>query len=161
VEEYDPATDTWTTKADMPTARFGLSTSVVNGKIYAFGGARNCVESAFSTVEEYDPATDTWTTKADMPTARLYLSTSAVNGKIYAIGGTGLACQGTGGPLWTVEEYDPATDTWATKAHMPTAKIAFSASAVDGKIYAIGGSFAGYPWVPAPTVEEYDTGFVP
>ena len=161
VEEYDPATDTWTTKADMPTARFGLSTSVVNGKIYAIGGARNCVEPAFLTVEEYDPATDTWATKADMPTARMYFSTCVVVGKIYAIGGTGLACRGTGGPLWTVEEYDPATDIWTTKAHMPTAKIAFSASAVDGKIYAIGGSVAGYPWAPAPTVEEYDTGFVP
>jgi RNA polymerase sigma factor (sigma-70 family) len=161
VEEYDPATDTWTRKADMTTARFGLSTSVVNGRIYAFGGARNCVTPAFLTVEEYDPATDTWRTKADIPTIRLYLSTSAVNGKIYAIGGTGLACQGKGGPLWTVEEYDPATDTWRTKTHMPMAKVAFSASAVDGKIYAIGGSLAGYPWAPAPTVEEYDTGFVP
>jgi hypothetical protein len=28
---------TWTQKADMPTPRWGLSTSVVNGKIYAFG----------------------------------------------------------------------------------------------------------------------------
>ena len=40
VEEYDPATDTWTKKADMPTGRFALSTSVVNGKIYAIGGNR-------------------------------------------------------------------------------------------------------------------------
>jgi hypothetical protein len=39
-------------------------------------------------------------------------------------------------------------------------KIGFSASAVDGKIYAFGGSFEGYPWDPVPTVEEYDTGFV-
>jgi hypothetical protein len=30
--------DTWTKKADMPTARWSLSTSVVNGKIYAIGG---------------------------------------------------------------------------------------------------------------------------
>jgi N-acetylneuraminic acid mutarotase len=158
VEEYNPATDTWTRKADMPTARFGLSTSVVNGRIYAIGGARTCHVPAFSIVEEYDPATDTWTRKAHMPTARLYFSTSAVDGMIYAIGGAG---QATWAPIWTVEEYDPATDTWTTKAHMPKGKIAFSASAVDGKIYAIGGSVIVYPWAPVPTVEEYDPGFAP
>jgi len=158
VEEYDPATDTWTAKADMPKARYGLSTSVVDGKIYAFGGARTCVTPAFSTVEEYDLAMDTWTTKADMPKARIYFSTSAVNGKIYAIGG---ARQATWLPLRTVHEYSPAADTWTTKADMPKGKVNFSTSAVDGKIYAIGGSFAAFPWAPVSTVEEYDTGFVP
>jgi N-acetylneuraminic acid mutarotase len=158
VEEYDPATDIWTAKAHMPKARYGLSTSVVDGKIYAFGGARTCGTPAFSTLEEYDPATDAWTAKADMPKARQYFSTSAVDGKIYAIGGAG---QATWTPFSTVEEYNPATDTWTTKADMPKGKLSFSTSAVDGKIYAIGGSFIAYPWAPVPTVEEYDTGFVP
>jgi N-acetylneuraminic acid mutarotase len=78
------AEGTWTRKADMPTARFGLSTSVVNEKIYAIGGA---LTQALPTVEEYEPAMDTWTRKADMPTARAFFSTSVVNGKIYAIAG--------------------------------------------------------------------------
>ena len=39
VEEYDPETDTWTRKADMPTPRNGCSAGVVNGKIYVIGGA--------------------------------------------------------------------------------------------------------------------------
>ncbi len=39
VEAYDPATDQWAKKANMPTARWYFSTSVVNGRIYAFGGA--------------------------------------------------------------------------------------------------------------------------
>ena len=30
--------DTWTRKADMPVAASGLSTSVVDGKIYVIGG---------------------------------------------------------------------------------------------------------------------------
>jgi N-acetylneuraminic acid mutarotase len=104
VEEYDPATDTWTPKADMPTARTYLSTSVVNGRVYAIGG-RTSNRNAFSTVEEYDPATDTWTPKAGMPTERLRMTTSVANGKIYAIGGSG----NRGGPdaIATVEEYDP------------------------------------------------------
>ena len=44
----------WTKKADMPTARDSLSTSVVDGKIYAIGGWTGNVHLA--TVEEYTPA---------------------------------------------------------------------------------------------------------
>ena len=71
-----------------------------------------------------------------MPTAREMLSSSVVNGKIYVIGGGK-----TGGTMAsTVEEYDPATDTWTKKADMPTARWRLSTRAVNGKIYAIGGA---------------------
>lgn len=107
VEEYDPATDKWTKKADMPTARRSLSTSVINGKIYAIGGIGGRLiggvneGSSLSTVEEYDPVSDKWTKKTDMPTARRRLSTSVMSGRIYAIGGRNNEV------LSTVEEYDP------------------------------------------------------
>jgi len=135
--------DPWTMKADMPTARMYLSTSVVNGKIYAIGGASRAQPAeVISTVEEYDPVTDDWTTKSFMPTPRWGFSTSTVDGKIYAIGG---AEGHAGSPSKTVEEYDPATDTWTTKSPMPTARWGLSTSVVNGKIYAIGGGIpAGY-----------------
>jgi RNA polymerase sigma factor (sigma-70 family) len=141
--------DTWTKKADMPTARAGLSTSVVSGKIYAIGGSIDG-NSAIAAVEEYDPAADKWTKKADMPTARAALCTSAVNGKIYAFGGGRF----WGDSLSTVEEYDPATNKWTRKADMPTARAWFSASTVNGKIYAIGGGWGGGGGLSA--AEEYD-----
>jgi len=149
VLEYDPATDTWINKADMPSASAFLSACAVNGKIYAIGGASPS-STALRTVEEYDPAMDTWTRKATMPTARACLSTSVVNGKIYAIGG------GWHNALSTVEEYDPATDTWTRKANMPTAGKLASTSAVNGKIYAIGGATGGFGPVSS-TVHEYDS----
>ncbi|TKJ33435.1 MAG: hypothetical protein CEE38_20760 [Planctomycetes bacterium B3_Pla] len=156
VEEYDPATDTWTQKAPMPTVRGFLATSVVNGKIYAFGGATAAGGTILSTVEEYDPTTDTWTTKASMPKARAtFSSTSAVNGIIYVIGG---ASGGSG--LSIVEAYDPATDTWTEKTPMPRARGFSATSAVNGKIYAIGGSL-GSPWHGISMVEEYEAIFIP
>ncbi len=87
VEEYDPLTDTWIKKKNMPTSRAMMSTAAVDGKIYVIGGY---LENQIPTqlVEEYDPKIDKWTGKADMPTARAVFSTSVVNGKIYAIGGT-------------------------------------------------------------------------
>lgn len=57
VEEYDPQTDKWTRKADMPTARSELSVSAVNGKIYAIGGWMPGWRGS-TVVEEYNPATD-------------------------------------------------------------------------------------------------------
>ena len=128
----------WTKKGDMPNPRYGLSSSVVNGKIYVIGGGGG----KGSTVEEYDPATDTWTTKARMPTGREWHSAGVVNGKIYVIGGSGSPS--------TVEEYDPAADTWTKKANKAIGRRWHSASVVNDKIYAIGGSGA------VSTVEEYD-----
>jgi len=152
VEEYDPATDTWTRKADMPTRRYFHSASVVNGKVYVIGGAV-AEKVTTQTVEEYDPATDTWTTKADMPTARCFFTASVVNDRIYAIGGQIFPGNFS---VSTVEEYDPATDTWTAKADMPTARSMLSTSAVDGRIYAMGGVQG---WIGGPgmsTVEAYD-----
>ena len=143
------AEGTWIRKADMPTARFGLSTSVVNAKIYAIGGV---LTQALPTVEEYDPATDTWTSRADMPTARAFFSASVVNEKIYAIGGI-LGPVGAG--LRRVEEYDPATDTWTRKADMPTGRLHLSTIAVNGRIYAMGGMVSDHG-AYLGTMEEYD-----
>ena len=102
VEEYDPITDTWVRKADMPTARVGLSAVVVNGKIYAIGGSNqlNNQLNILCTMEEYDPKTDKWTKKADMPDIRSVFGADAVNGRIYAIGGY------NGTWLSRVDEYD-------------------------------------------------------
>ena len=45
----------WTTKANMPTAREVLTSSVVNNKIYVIGGHNG--SSPLSKNEEYDPIT--------------------------------------------------------------------------------------------------------
>jgi N-acetylneuraminic acid mutarotase len=137
----------------MPTGRAFFATSVVNGKIYAIGGAPGD-NSETSTVEEYDPATDTWARKVDMQTARIHLSTSVVNGKIYAIGGWR---EPDNLPVSAVEEYDPLTDSWTQKTDMSQARFALSTSALDGKIYVIGGVIASNMGGPSvSTVEEYD-----
>ena len=148
----------WTTRADMPTPRWEHYTCVVDGKIYVIGGA-GPVYQALGTVEVYDPASDTWETKSPMPTARQGLSTSVVNGKIYAIGGaeSSSASYANTEKFSTVEEYDPATDTWTIKSPMPTARGWHSANLVDGKIYIIGGARAATPaGGHVVTVEVYD-----
>jgi N-acetylneuraminic acid mutarotase len=150
VEAYDPTTDTWTKKTDMPTPRTLMAVVTADGKIYVMGGDEQTDPLPF---EVYDPATDTWTRKADMPTARFALAADVVDGKIYVFGG---------GRRWAtvpplnvtpiVEVYDPATDTWTRASDMPRARFCHSASAVDGKIYIIGGED---PAVQTPSSEGF------
>ncbi len=148
----------WAKKAGMPIVRANHGAAAVNGKIYAIGGSTPILPGRHSTiVEEYDPVTDMWTSKSDMPTARMNLSSSTVNGKIYAIGGycwqEGANGKLEGVHLASVEEYDPATDTWTSKSDMPAARNGLFTTVLDGKIYAIGGIRNG---VVFPIVEVYD-----
>lgn len=133
---YDPAANTWTTKASMATARGDHELAVVDGKIYAIGGVNGNGSNCLNSVEEYNPATNTWTTKATMATARGLHEVTVLDGKIYAMGGIGPSSVA----LSSTEEYDPATDSWTTMAAMVTARYTHQQAIVDGKIYAIGGT---------------------
>src|SRR6185312_10661957 len=107
----------WTSKNPMPTPRTEFGVATVNNKIYAIGGYSG---SVLRTVEEYDPATDTWTRKADMPTPRRQLVVVSVNNKIYAIGGVNFSSDPNSLIYsYSTEEYNPATNTWISKASMP------------------------------------------
>ena len=55
VEEYDPSTNTWATKAPMPTARQNLAAAAAaNGRVYAIGGTTDPsnVLAGINTVDE-------------------------------------------------------------------------------------------------------------
>jgi N-acetylneuraminic acid mutarotase len=158
-EAFNPATNAWTTRLPMPTARDSFAISEVNGKIYVVGGQiiNNCIP--IDTLEAYDPATDAWTGLTSMPTARFFAGAGTVNRKMYVIGGQ-LGC---GGAVRTVEVYDPSTDTWSTAADMPTARHSVGVAVIHDTtlnrdvLYAIGGATNnGSVNVPVNTVEAFD-----
>ena len=90
----------------MPSTRRSLSTSALDGKIYAFGGYVPGVSGhpGVATVEVYEPAADTWTTAPDMPTGRFGLRTCVVDGRIYVMGGMD---KWVGSAYRTILAYDP------------------------------------------------------
>jgi N-acetylneuraminic acid mutarotase len=138
VYAYDPATDRWTERASMPTARGALSVTEHEGKLYAIGGYDR--QANTSAVEVYDPARNVWTTSASLPTPRDHLAAATVAGKIYAIGGRIDGDYSRN--LAVVERYDPATDRWRRVADLPTARSGMTAAVVEGKIYVFGGEGA-------------------
>jgi N-acetylneuraminic acid mutarotase len=174
VYEYDPATDKWTKKKPMALASHHVAFTEMNGKIYAFGGfvppesgppAWVPINNAW----EYDPAADTWKALAPMPTKRGSPVAVAVDGKIYVIGGattppnqpdvTAVHPARPHVVLGTVEEYDPATNTWRARTSMPTPRNHAVGGAVNGKVYVIGGRVGGaFIGIAADidVVEEYD-----
>jgi N-acetylneuraminic acid mutarotase len=148
------AQDTWTPKTEMPTGRLWFSCEVVDGKIYAIGGATRSGAPTLATVEEYDAVSDSWTSKQDMLTARWNMASAVVDGKIYTIGGALSFQIGVSAGVGTLEVYDPANDTWTAKDDAPTAREAASASVVNGMIYVMGGGAPG--GVILNLVEAYD-----
>ena len=106
VQEYDPSSDAWTEKADMPTPRTALALGVVDGKIYAVGGTSVVQGPGLTTVEIYDPDSDAWMESPEMPTARVFLGVGTIANKIYAVGGV---AEGLGPAILpTVEEFAPS-----------------------------------------------------
>jgi N-acetylneuraminic acid mutarotase len=112
---YDPASDTWTPIAPMPTPRESAAAAVAaNGKIYVAGG--NGSGPVEQTMETYDPAANTWETDAPMPTGMTNMSlVAAPNGNLYGFGEP----EPFTSPAGTVLQYTPATNSWATLAPMP------------------------------------------
>ena len=143
LDQYTPATDTWTSLAPMPTARAGLGAARVGEAIFAIGGrtsgAGPCSGGELATVERFDIASGTWSTVAPLPSARSDLAAKTKGGKIYVFGG----CAG-GVFLGDVDVYDPNTDTWSTApADLPTPRAAmYAVGKKGGTIFVIGG-FAG------------------
>jgi N-acetylneuraminic acid mutarotase len=96
VEEYDPETNTWTKRADMPTARGGLAAAVLDDGIHVVGG--ESFGGGSRTFEEHevyaiqfvltDPGRgNRWTVREALPTSRHGLAAASNGGRLYVIGG--------------------------------------------------------------------------
>ena len=151
--EYDPASNQWTKKRPMRLPSHHVAFTSLNNKIYAFGGFSYPSAGApgwnpINNGWEYDPATDEWKELAPMPTKRGAAAAAVANGKIYVTGGANSLAGVTENGIHparphnvvaTVEEYDPATNTWKTVRSMLVARNHHAAAGVGDKIYVVGG----------------------
>ena len=133
MEAYNPATNTWTSKASFPSPdRLGSVVFVIGTNAYVGLGSDRSGQT-YSDFFKYDSVNDRWTTIKSFPTERVASVSFVINGKGYV--GTGLINWNI--PLQSdLYEYDPTVDTWTKKASIPTvgryAAIGFS---VNGKGY--------------------------
>ncbi len=157
VEAYDPATDTWTEKASIPSISgigiIGVDVAAaINGTVYVYG--RTPAGFAQPNFLAYDTSTDTWSFKSPIPTPRADSRGAVVNGILYVMGGF---LDSNGRAVTTNEAYDPATDTWSEKAPMTVPDRSGAAAAINDIIYLVGGSNNNNDCLALSTAQAYDT----
>lgn len=141
---YNTLLNSWTTATDLPQARSGCGTAIVDGKIFLIGGFN---EVALSTTQMYDPTAGTWSDKASMPTARTDFAIAPLSNGIFVVGGWNDSV------LNVNEFYSPELDSWFTYSPALTYRAGCSGAISGNKFYLIGG---GDQYSYQSITEEYD-----
>jgi N-acetylneuraminic acid mutarotase len=155
---YDPPTNKWTRKADMPHETFAGVSGVINGQLYVLASCpRGDCHPTFPYVGffRYDPVADRWTMlprlmRSDGSHIDHYWGMGgAIGGKFYVGGGPGTN---------RLDVYDPVTDQWTERASMPSIRYDAAGLAFQGKLYVIGGlrREPGGASTPVRTTSVYD-----
>ena len=110
-----------------------------------------------STPDAVTTGSGTWTNKSNLPIGMAEVGVAELNGKIYVVGGTEQA--GNGPINWASTlnmMYDPVLNTWQKQAPLPHLLSHAGVTAMDGKLYAIGGFTAPVHIDPQNLAFVYD-----
>ena len=153
---YDPGTNTWTRKRDLPaiggpshdwTVGSNGVTGVIRNKLYVVTLCSTLSYSEYGCVGDltgprlfrYNPGTDRWVALAPpFPratyTSEVYtLAGGVIGGKFYLMGGDH---RNNG---W-LSVYDPATNQWTPKTPLELARHGVATAVLANKLYVMGGS---------------------
>lgn len=114
-----------------------------NGGCYQISSASPVPPAGYTALGQVT-AGNVWFSMAPIPTPRAGFGAATLNGKIYAIGGLDQNIDPVMGGFQLSdanEVFDPASNTWASAAPLPTPRFLLGVAALNGKIYAIGGEF--------------------
>jgi len=133
VEVYNPATDSWTVVASLPTGVSNVRAVAANGKIYVIAG--NTLGVFIIRAQIYDAATNTWTSSAAALPQRDGAYVGPIGKLIYLAGGTD-----SSGTFHSQNyAYDPTADNWNQEQSMKVAEAGGGFVVVGGILYAVGG----------------------
>ncbi|XP_012504207.1 PREDICTED: kelch domain-containing protein 7B [Propithecus coquereli] len=133
---FNPQENTWRPLTQVPEEAplRGCGLCTMHNYLFLAGGIRGSGAKAVCSNEVfcYNPLTNIWSQVRPMQQARAQLKLVALDGLLYAIGGE---C------LYSMERYDPRTDSWTLRAPLPagTFPVAHEAVACRGDIYVTGG----------------------
>jgi Kelch motif. len=161
--EYDPATNTWTTKSaaypDNQVNNMACGVLVDSGTpyIYCVGGSASGATTATDRVFRYDPVTDTITTipspwPGDANGITLPGGFSVFNNKLYILGGYQILTDMAD----TIWEFTPTANTWAQKAAvLPVPRGYIPTATIGDFIYTGGGSMFDPTAILVPTTDSF------
>jgi len=138
-EVYDPVTDSWSEKEQMPDFTglgYGenVASAVIDNKIYV---------TVAETLHIYNTENDSWSLGTSVPTT---IHGGAVMGattgewapkRLYLFGGYGYQY---GNTLNLTRVYNPEENVWSYGAQMPTPRFGHAVAVVGDRLYLIGGT---------------------
>ena len=147
VDAYDPAQDEWTRLPDLPVSVDHAAAASSRGRLVVFGGYgadRRPLRAAFV----FDGSR--WRALPRPPEERAAAAAAATaDGTVWVVGG-----RTRDGLATTMLALDLRTLRWRI-AHGPRPREHLAATALGGKVYAVGGRLAGYD-TNLSTVEAFD-----
>ena len=153
---YDPGTNTWTRKSDLPgiggpsddwTVGSSGVTGVIRNKLYVVTHCSTLSYSEYGCEGDltgprlfrYNPVTDRWVAlappfpRATMNESEVYtLAGGVIGGKFYLMGGD---FRNNG----RLSVYDPATNQWTPKTPLGLARRGVATAVLGNKLYVMGG----------------------
>lgn len=134
---YDPATNTWTSKAPYPDSGRGFTYARgTSNQHFAVGG-----HGPSTKVWQYQIGTNTWYAQADMAVGRYWAGVETDETHIYIVGGSTGSFFGTGIP--SVEKYNIATNAKTLinlPSNLPTTEFVYGSYAMhNGMIHGVRG----------------------
>jgi hypothetical protein len=153
VEAYDVAADTWTPAPSLTVGRYGAAAvATSDNHIQVIGGFSRSLGDDVPTIDTYVPGARAWSARPGLMTTprNFHVAVLALDGTIFAIGGTH-----DGIKLSATEARSAGSNSWFTRADMPTPRmVAAAARDADGNILVFGGS-GGVGASNLRTVEAY------
>ncbi len=147
--EYNPATNTWTTKAaaypdnQVNNMACGVLNDAGTPYVYCVGGSAAGATTSTDRVFRYNPVTDTISPVAAPWPGALAGTTlpggfSVYNNKLYILGGFTIS---PAAPVNTIWEFTPTANTWVQKsAVLPAARAYIPTTTIGNFIYTGGGT---------------------
>lgn len=141
VEEYDPKTEKWESKAKPPIEMHHFQAVSFNNEIYILGGFTGGFphEKPMTHIHIFNPIKNEWRIGAEIPQDRLRGASGVFvyKNKIYTV--CGIQDGHWEGHVAWFDEFDPKTNTWKRLQDAPHARDHFQVSMVDDKLYVAGG----------------------
>ncbi|MFQ5460436.1 MAG: kelch repeat-containing protein, partial [Anaerolineae bacterium] len=146
----------WIQRASLPSPRSGVAAVVVEGRLYAIGGAGAGDPQGATPVSTdtlvYDPQGLEWRALAPKPHGVHDAKAKALQGRAVVPGG----CRADGQASPRVEVYDPGTNTWSAAASLPEGRCGYGLAEYQGRLYLFGGRRGDDPATASDEVWRYD-----
>jgi N-acetylneuraminic acid mutarotase len=134
---YDPQTNAWQRKADLPKFRAALGVGVIGDNIYAFGGTDH--GTAYGDAFVYDIAADSWSILPNVPIPVEHVGYAVADNTLYAVGGLTMHWRK---PLSTLYAFNPQENRWQKRTDVPVSISGTNVVSYNGVLLMIGGQQA-------------------